>query len=221
MMAKFERHGISIEDQDLLSSAQAAAALVKRGTTATVLGGQGINEALELAGVEVVDLDLLGDQGVGAVFVGLDRHLTFDRLSSACRAISAGAAFIATNDDATYPTPEGVLPGGGAFVAAVTYATRQQAVVAGKPYPPAVALAKSVLGTVAVVVGDRPETDGALAQGLGARYAMVRSGVTPAGETVVPTPDYDAADLAEIVGTYLGLTRDQILAAIDLHSTDG
>ena len=52
------------------------------------------------------------------------------------------------------------------------------------------------------MIGDRPETDGLFAQRLGCRFALVRSGVTPARS---PSPhsaelrvDADVADLAEV-----------------------
>ncbi|HVB04747.1 MAG TPA: HAD-IIA family hydrolase [Acidimicrobiales bacterium] len=210
MLKKFAAHGIECASEDLMSSSQAAAGLMKAGERAMVLGGPGIVEALEAAGVEVVPTEL--DPAVprpDAVVVGLDLTLSMPRLTAATRAIAAGARLIGTNDDATYPTPDGALPGGGSMLAAVQYATRAQAVVAGKPYPPAAELIREKLGPVAVMVGDRPETDGALAVRLGARYALVRSGVTPPGVAVDdPKPDLDAADLAALVAGVLDGARE-------------
>ncbi|HUY06451.1 MAG TPA: HAD hydrolase-like protein [Acidimicrobiales bacterium] len=219
MRAKFERHGIEFADEDLLSSSQAAAALLPLGARATVLGGAGIVEALVERGIDVVDLDLLKDsERIDACVVGLDQRLTFDRLTRVCRAINGGATFLATNDDATYPTTNGVLPGGGALVAAVQYATRVPPVVAGKPYPPSVDLVKQVLGRVSVVIGDRPETDGELARCLGARFGIVRSGVTADSVNVVPKPDIDGPDLISVVAEALHTSPQQILASSGLHS---
>ena len=50
----------------------------------------------------------------------------------------------------------------------------------------------------AVMVGDRPSTDGLFARTLGCAYAHVRSGVTPPGTVVDPTPDLEADDLAAV-----------------------
>jgi ribonucleotide monophosphatase NagD (HAD superfamily) len=50
----------------------------------------------------------------------------------------------------------------------------------------------------AVMVGDRPETDGLMATTLGCRYAHVESGVTAPGTVVEPTPDLVAANLADV-----------------------
>ena len=197
-LAKFARHGVEVDDEELLTSAQAASFLLKPGERAFVLGGAGIGEALRLRGVEVVEEADAGS--ADAVVVGLDRELRFERLTTAVRAVLSGARLVATNDDATYPSREGPEPGGGAILAAVRYATRATAEVAGKPYEPAAALVAERLGPIAVMVGDRPETDGAFAQRLGARFGLVRSGVTAIGtESVDPVPTFDAPDLASLV----------------------
>jgi 4-nitrophenyl phosphatase len=204
LLDKFAAHGIELDPSDLLSSAQAAAELIDPGSKVTILGGRGIEEAVAARGIEYVPLETVakGDH-IDAVLVGLDRQLTFARLTAACRAVESGARLIGTNDDATYPTPDGHLPGGGSILAAVSWATSTTAVVAGKPYPPAIELINRHLGSVAVMVGDRPETDGALARGLGARYGLVRSGVVGAGIAVDPPPDYDEPDLETLVKTLI------------------
>ena len=219
MLEKFSCHGIEVASEDLLSSSQAAAALLPSGSRATVLGGAGISEALREREIEVIDLDSLDrSDRIDSVVIGLDRRLTFDRLARACRAIADGASFLATNDDATYPTADGVLPGGGALVAAVEYATRVHPVVAGKPHPPSIELATEILGHVSVMVGDRSETDGEFARGLGAAFVMVRSGVTSPSASVIPTPDFDGPDLLSVVAEVLGVTPRQILSSSGLHS---
>jgi 4-nitrophenyl phosphatase len=201
-LEKFERHGIDVDGADLFGSAQAAARLVEPGERAYVLGGWGINEALEERGVEIVDgTDLTTFPGtVDVVVVGLDRKITFDRLTIAARAIRLGARFIATNDDATYPTPDGPLPGGGSIVAAVAVASGASATVAGKPRRVAAELVTSTVGRIDLMVGDRPETDGAFAAALGAPFALVRSGVTAPGAVAgAPTAQFDTADLHSLV----------------------
>ncbi len=62
-------------------------------------------------------------------------------------------------------------------------------------------MVRRVLGSDGVVIGDRPSTDGALADALGWPFALVLSGVTaavapPGGEAIpVPPPPYVADDL--------------------------
>jgi 4-nitrophenyl phosphatase len=131
--------------------------------------------------------------------VGFHADFDYERLRIAARAVRRGARLLATNDDSSYPTPDGPIPGGGAILAAVVTATGAEAVVAGKPNPPMAALVRARLGDDGVMVGDRADTDGRFARALGYRFALVHTGVTPAGVPVDPVPDVEAPDLAALV----------------------
>ena len=76
------------------------------------------------------------DGPADAVVVGWHRDFDFGRLTAAFDAVHGGARLIGTNDDATYPTPQGPLPGGGSILAAVAYASGAEPTVAGKPFRP-------------------------------------------------------------------------------------
>jgi len=188
--------GIPAQD-DVVTSAQAAALLLQPGERALVCGGEGVVQALEQRGVEVCS-----DGDVDAVVVGFHRTFDFDGLARAARAVGRGARLIGTNDDATYPTPDGPIPGGGSILAAVETACGLRAMVAGKPYEPMAALVRARAGpeavATAVMVGDRPSTDGLFARTLGCTYAHVWSGVTPRGTVFEPSPDIALDDLAEV-----------------------
>lgn len=179
----------------VISSAMAAAALVQSGETVLVCGGPGIDEALTARGATVVR-----DGGADVVVVGYDPEFDYRKLTVATTAIRAGARFIATNEDPTLPTPDGLLPGGGAIVAAIAYAAQTRPTVAGKPYEPFAELVRARFGDDGIVVGDQPSTDGKLARQLGYRFALVLSGVTtPTHLPTEPEADYVAGDLAELV----------------------
>ena len=49
-----------------------------------------------------------------------------------------------------------------------------------------------------LMVGDRMDTDGMFAQQVGCRFALVRSGSTPAGAVVVPTSRQESLDVADL-----------------------
>jgi HAD superfamily hydrolase (TIGR01450 family) len=181
----------------VLTSAQAAAGRIAPGERVLLLAGDGAREAVAARGAVIVDDP---DDGVDVVVVGLTRSLTYELLSDACLAVRAGARLLATNDDNTYPTPRGQLPGGGALLAAVIAATGATAEVAGKPHQPMVDLVRARLGPDGIVVGDRDDTDGALARALGFRFGLVLTGVTSAlDQRGVPAPDIVAPDMAGIV----------------------
>ena len=182
---------------DVVTSAHAAAQLLAPGQRALVCGGDGIVQALEARGVTVCF-----DGDADAVVVGWHRTFDYDGLTRAARAIEHGARLIGTNDDATYPTPEGLIPGGGSILAAVQTASGVTPTIAGKPYEPMAALVRLLLGEAAargaVMVGDRPSTDGLFARTLGCRYAHVFSGVTRRGAALNPEPELAVEDLAAV-----------------------
>jgi 4-nitrophenyl phosphatase len=195
-VAKLRGMGVDAEVEDVITSAEAAALLVQPGETALVCAGAGVEEALQARGVRTVR-----SGPADAVVVGWHLDFDYDRLTAATNAVLGGARLIGTNDDATYPTPEGVLPGGGAILAAVAYASGTAPTVAGKPFPPMADLVRRRVGAVDVLVGDRPSTDGLMARALGAPFAFVRSGVTAEAPTD-PAPDFVGADLAEVVAGF-------------------
>ncbi len=200
-LAKLAGMGIPTDATDVLTSAQAAAAMLaaseRPGARVALLAGPGVVEALRERGFTVVD-----DAPAAAVVVGFSRDFDFDRLAHAADIVRAGARLVATNTDATYPTPNGLLPGAGSLVAAVSTASATEPEVAGKPAGPTVALVRERLGPLGLVIGDRPSTDGALAGALGWPFALVLSGIAgPNREEAVPDPSpaFVAADIAALV----------------------
>ncbi|MEQ1872252.1 MAG: HAD-IIA family hydrolase [Ilumatobacteraceae bacterium] len=190
---------------DVLTSAMAAARLVQLGERVLVCGGDGVRQAVRSRGATVVGDGT--DESADVVMVGFHRSFDFAGLTRAATAVRRGARLIGTNDDATYPTPDGPIPGGGSILAAVETAAGVAAVVAGKPHDPMAQLVRAEIGdqaaAAAVMVGDRPSTDGLFAQTLGCVYAHVHSGVTPQGTAISPAPELIAADLAAVAAAVL------------------
>jgi 4-nitrophenyl phosphatase len=191
--AKLARHGIPAAG-DVITSAAAAASLVQPGERVLVCAGPGVVEALTARGaVPVFDGD------ADAVLVGFDRTFDYEKLLTAATAVRRGARLLGTNDDSTYPTPDGPIPGGGAILAAVVAGSGTAAVVAGKPYEPMAALVRERLGAGGTMVGDRPDTDGRFARVLGYRFGLVLTGIALAQDLFDPAPDLVAPDLATLV----------------------
>ena len=198
---------------DVISSSVAAALLVEPGERVLVAGGPGIVEAVVASGAIAVVNDGTVDGrngGFDAVLVGLHRDFDYQRLSAAAAAIHSGARLIGTNSDSTYPTPRGLEPGGGSILAAVATAGDAIPTIAGKPHAPMAQAIAQHLSTgdapfdpvTAVMVGDRPETDGLMAARIGCQFALVRSGVNGPDDDLVVLDDlvidFDLPDLAAL-----------------------
>jgi HAD superfamily hydrolase (TIGR01450 family) len=213
-VAKLAGMGVPATADEILTSAVAGAHLLAADlplrARVLVVGEEGILEALRTAGLEPV-----AEGPCDAVIVGICRTFDYWMCDRAQSAIRAGARFVATNMDPTYPAPHGLVPGAGAIVAAITAAAGVAPVVAGKPHPPTVELLRERIASwghgpaVGIMVGDRPTTDGALAQALGWPFALVRSDVsaTVGEEAIVPAIAADS--LAGLVEPIL----DRVAAA--------
>jgi HAD superfamily hydrolase (TIGR01450 family) len=198
--------GMPAEAGDVITSSQAAATVVAQrfGDGAAVLpvGGPGVAAALREAGLRVVER--AEDEPV-AVVQGYGRDVGWTQLAEAVVAVRGGATHVATNADATIPSPRGVLPGNGALVGVVSTVTGQQPLVTGKPDP--AMHAECVRRTGAqrpLVVGDRLDTDIEGGLRVGAPTLLVLSGVTTPADLLAAGPEARPDLLAEDVG---GLDR--------------
>lgn len=207
LVARLDRIGVTAGPDDLATSATALASMLQPGQTVKVLAEGGVAEALSTRGVTMVDRG-----PVDAAVVGWSRAFDFDSLAAAATAARTSGRLIATNQDPTHPTPDGLMPGSGALLAAVATASGVDPEVAGKPHPPMAAMLQRRFGfehgdPSVVMVGDQPDTDGRLAELLGIPFALVDSGVTPAGTPVVDVPvALRLADFVTLVTTALSRT---------------
>ncbi len=199
-LAKLEQMGMPADPEDVVTSAMAAARLVKAQERLLVLGGPGLHEELERAGAVLIEPGSGDATEAEAVVVGIDLNFDFSRLAAATTALRGGARLIATNEDATFPTAAGLLPGAGSILAAVATAGGRQPLVAGKPHQPIADLVRQLAGEIRLMVGDRPSTDGRFASVLGVPFGLVLTGVTaPDHGPIEPSPDHEAPDLAALV----------------------
>ncbi len=210
---------------DVCTSAQAAALLLSRGERVLVAGGPGIVEAIEQVGAVVVartDDDVSDAEfaaravDIDTVMVGYHASFNYRGLTRAVTSILAGARLVATNDDPTYPTPAGLIPGGGAILAAIAKAGGVRPIIAGKPFAPMGQLVRQRLGvddlSVAWMAGDRDSTDGAFARLVGAKFGLMLSGVSENSDERTVAPDGVFANLAALA--------DHVLAGAPRHHGD-
>ena len=188
---------------DIVTSAMSAATAIKRGWRVLLCGSRGLIEEIGRVTDDVVVAynEPMAAGDFDAVVVGFHREFNYQVLTDALTAVRGGAVLIGSNDDPTYPTPNGPIPGGGSILAAIEKASGVTPTVTGKPYEPMALLVRDMCGDVLpeemVMIGDRSDTDGGFARTMGARFAMVLSGVMPTADG--SEADIVAPDLAGVV----------------------
>ncbi len=190
--------GMQVPPERIMTSGVATAAYLATqappGTRVNVVGEAALIHELEKRGF------VMGGRESRYVVAGWDKTLTFDKLATATLAIRAGATFIGTNPDKTYPLENDIIPGAGSILAALVAATDVEPLVVGKPEPLALQLALQHLGArpeETAILGDRLETDILGGQRAGLKTIMVLTGISTAAEAAAyPTPpDWVVTDL--------------------------
>ncbi|WP_239645866.1 TIGR01457 family HAD-type hydrolase [Oenococcus oeni] len=132
-----QNHHIPTTAEHVFSSALATADYLKssflnqkRLIKILLVGEAGLIQALSKTDFKIVNS---ARENPDYCVVGLNRKVTYDCLKQAVFSIQHGAKFIATNTDALIPTQEGRIPGAGALVQFIKYATKTDPVIIGKP----------------------------------------------------------------------------------------
>lgn len=179
--------GVSVKRHRILTSAMATALYLSeqfdpRQTRLFVIGEDGLRQPLLELGYTLTELDEVDDHNKADIVVcGLDRQLTWDKLTTAIMNIRAGAQLIGTNADTTLPLERGPGLGNGAVLAALQAATGIAPICIGKPQPIMYQQAMTLLAAdpaETVAIGDRLETDIMGAVRAGIRSLMVLSGIS-------------------------------------------
>jgi len=205
---KLGEMGVAVRSDEILTSAQATAmyllSIAPPGARIFVVGQDGLFAALREAGFALVE-----DQPEYVV-AGMDFSVCYERLAQATLHIRAGAPFIGTNADRTFPSERGIVPGAGALLALLETATGVTPTVIGKPGTAIVEQALAQLGACAAatgMLGDRLETDILAGQRAGLVTLLVLSGVTDAeilaGSEI--QPDLVFRDVAHLHADWKGI----------------
>jgi 4-nitrophenyl phosphatase len=183
---KLAAMGVRVEPHEILTSSQATASylsgIAPPGTRVFVVGQTGLRTALHEAGFALVE------DRADFVVVGMDFEICYQRLADATLQIRAGARFIGTNPDRTFPSERGIVPGAGSLLAFLEAATDVAPTIIGKPEKIMMeqALARlsaepstaPALSSTAAVLGDRLETDILAGRRAGMATLLVLTGVT-------------------------------------------
>ena len=202
---RLSRFGVDVTPEEIVTSAAVTGEEVERrgwgGRTAFLIGADGMQVALENAGVVLVD----GSEGRHADIAVVSSTARFDyqSLATAAFAVRNGADFIASNADPTFPAADGLWPGAGAMLAAVETASGRRAEVMGKPHRPMMEAVQRRLTACRniAVVGDQPGTDLDGGRTMGWTTILVLSGVTDAAAAAAlePAPDLVLNSLVELL----------------------
>ncbi|WP_407270820.1 TIGR01457 family HAD-type hydrolase [Radiobacillus sp. PE A8.2] len=170
--------GIPATTEHVFTTSMATAAYVSEqhpGARVYSIGEEGLLAALEEQGLEIVE------DNADFVVMGLDRTITYEKLTRGALNIRKGARFIATNGDVALPTERGFLPGAGSLVSVLAVTTGITPTFIGKPESIIVEQALEVLGTSkqeTIMVGDNYDTDILAGIRAGIDSLLVYTGVT-------------------------------------------
>jgi arabinose operon protein AraL len=201
---KLTRLGLPAEAEDIVTAAHVLIEVLRRETPLArlmVLGEGALVMELQLAGFvvtdEISDIDI--------VIASFDRGFCYEKLKRAFRAVRAGARLMATHADRFRPTAEGGEPDAAAVIAAIEASSGLKCEsIVGKPSD---VMTRYLLGRLdtapanCLLIGDRLETDIAMANKAGIASALVLTGATSIdeAESSAIAPTYILSSLAEIL----------------------
>ncbi|WP_256948685.1 HAD-IIA family hydrolase [Halorubrum ezzemoulense] len=195
--------GIDVPEERIWTSAVATAQFLSNqvpDASAYVIGEAGLKTALHKVGYTLTDTD------PDFVVLGESRTYSFQNITQAVQLIDQGARFVATNPDATGPSPEGPLPATGSVAALLTEATGQEPYFVGKPNPVMIRSGLNRIGAHSestAMVGDRMDTDVVAGIEAGLTTYLVLTGSTSRDELTefAYRPDDVVESVAELVET--------------------
>lgn len=209
VVGHLRRLGVELGDDDVVTSAQAAATVLRdthgEGAPVLVLGGEGLWQAVQEAGLEARALDSVDDGSsrddpAVALVTGYGPEVLWREVMRAAVLAREGLPWVASNTDMSIPTAYGTAPGHGVLVETLRRFAGVDPTVAGKPARPLLdeTIAR-VGGARPLMVGDRLDTDIEGGVVAGVDTLLVMTGVTGVEELVAAPegqrPTYVAADL--------------------------
>ena len=208
---KFAKFGVSVNTNQVITSGTNLASILQekfpQGGPLYIVGETGLYEILDRFGFFHQERDVL------AVVGGLDRKITYKKLSGAVININKGVPFYFTNGDPSYPSPEGDIPGAGAIKAAIETPAGIKPITPGTPEPFMFQNALKLLKSrpeETLVIGDRLDTDILGGNRAGCQTALMLSGVTSKATMASSDikPDYVFENVEQTINTLIESSWD-------------
>jgi 4-nitrophenyl phosphatase len=202
-MEKLMRMGCPITRKSILTAGDVTISyLVENhpGEKVFLVGTELLEDSFEKAGINLVKSVHDAPQ---IVVVGFDTTLTYEKISTACESIMAGALFFATHMDLNCPTEDGFIPDCGSICAMITASTGVKPRYFGKPFSEAVEMITEITGVSKgdmAIIGDRLYTDIAMGYNNNVTSILVLSGetkVTALADSEIK-PDFIFDSIADI-----------------------
>ena len=182
LQEKLGRLGVKVSKDVFYTSALATAMFLKGQNpkgSAYIIGEAGLINALYNVGYTMNSVN------PDYVVVGESRSYSYERIEHAVNLVIAGAKLIGTNPDLTGPAENGIVPATKALISPIELATGRNAYFVGKPNP---LMMRNALKKIrcnrelALIIGDRMDTDIVAGVESGMMTTLVLSGVTKESE---------------------------------------
>ena len=196
LSVKLQSMGLDVAPREAISAVETAGRLVSGidppPRSAMVIGSLALRETIGNSGVRACSYEETGP--VDVLVLGLDHAINYPKLLAAHRVLEQpNVHFVAVNNDVTFASEGGTVPGLGAIVSAVSAAAgRGPDLVAGKPEPHMFNRILELEGADAgelVVFGDSLYSDVGGAKAVGARTALVLTGVNGREDAASAPPE--------------------------------
>jgi len=203
---KLRGFGVNLTPNQIITSAEGTAsylnAHIQEGSYVYVIGEDGLKDTISKFGFRITQDP--EKEVPGAVVVGLDFNISYEKIYISANLIRKGVLFVGTNPDKTFPYSDGVAPGGGSIISPVEAASGTSPVMIGKPEKHLFQLAMARSGSgpkETLMIGDRLETDILGAQQMGIRTALVLTGIASLkdAENWKPKPDLIGGTVLDIL----------------------
>jgi HAD superfamily hydrolase (TIGR01450 family) len=154
---KLSRMNIFLDKEDIITASWCVAYYLQKikASKVRVMGTDALKREITEMGVTLVD------DSPEAMIIGFNEDLKLKEIQQAIHFVEQGVAFIATNGDISYPTPQGRQPATGAIVRLIENVTGQKAFIVGKPSSLIFQIAQIGYSpeTRMILIGDSPEID--------------------------------------------------------------